>query len=500
MKILWIEDFGGKLAPSKVVVEMFEEFFQGVELKDAYVEDDPDVAAQLRGLFGRHTLHEIHVCKSYVEWKKVDEQHAGDFDIALIDINLGSEPTSRDEMPDGINSPDFDNRAGFYIYHQLIRRGFPDDNIAFFTGEGQSLKEFAGYCGDIFLEKPAHCFEKNPAHFKQLRRWLAEKAAQPALILRRGAIDGCRFMKERVQAIETQNLEARLVFYKTTVRNIKADPETYRRETIDYLTRLERFFLPQQNYDRADFLSLFTKELVAKWGEESKGHFIRAKEPPRFKTWLEEQFHKTSQFQMKTLRNWSYHGQLSADLTAKEVAYFFMLAMRSWVASDLNEILRYEELLSNLFTKLPEAELNRLVNSGLEFYLERSYEQLRALHTELLRQIRVSPEERRVSNGLSRRVDNYFLALFRELSEALEWLDPGAFEFYQRRIKEASLGLFYQSFWHGLFPLQIKTTFYANLQSVKFNVEPLPEAFLSFLGRSIFKECFEERATSVNVA
>jgi len=500
MKILWVEDFGGKLARSKVVVEMFEELFQEIQLKEAYVEDDPDVAAQLRELFSKHTLHEIHVCKSYVEWKKVDEQHAGDFDIALIDINLGSEPTSADDMPEGISNPDFDNRAGFYIYHQLIKRGFPDNNIAFFTGEGQSLKEFASYCGDIFLEKPAHCFEKNPAHFKQLRRWLSEKAGQQSLILRRGIIEGCGFMKERVKAIDSPVLESRLIFYKTTARNVNADPEAYRRETIDYLTRLERFFLPHQRYDQADTFNLFTKELVAKWGEESYGHFIRAKETPRFRTWLEDQFHKTSQFQMKMLRNWSSHVLLSPDLTAKEIAYFFMLAMRSWVESDLSEVFRYEEILSTLYTKLPELELNRLINSGLEFYLERSYEQLRTLHADVLRHIKTSPEEKRGAYSLNRRIDNYFLALFKELGEAVEWLDPGVFEFYQRKIKEASLGLFYQSFLHGLFPLQIKTTFYANLQSVKFNVETLPKSFLSFLGQATFKEGFEEKVVSANVA
>jgi hypothetical protein len=500
MKILWVEDFGDKLARSTIVIEIFEDLFEGVALKKVYNSDNPQVEAQLPELFREHTLHEIYVCQSYVEWKKVDEQHAGDFDVALIDINLVSYQTPSDEMPEGIDHPEFDKKAGFYIYHQLIKRGFPDANIAFFTGQKQSLKDFARYCGDIFLDRPAHCFEKSPAHFIQLRRWLSEKAGQQSLILRRGIIEGCRFMKERVKAIDSQELEARLIFYKTTVRNINADPEAYRRETINYLTRLERFFLPHQSYDKADLFNQFTKELVAKWGEESRGHFIRTKGAPRSRTWLEDQFHKTAQFQMKMLRNWSSHVQLSTELTAREAAYFFMLAMRSWVESDLNEIFRYEEILSTLFPVLPEPELNRLIHSGLEFHLERSYEQLRALHTDVLRQIKVSSEEKRGAFSMSRRIDNYFLAMFRELGEALDWLDTGAFEFNLRKVRDASLGLFYQSFWHGLFPMQIKTTFYANLQSVKFNVEPLSESFLSFLGQMIFKECFEEKEVAASVA
>src|SRR4051812_48044749 len=90
MKILWVEDFGDKLAFSKIVVEIFGELFERIELKGAYNEDDPDVARQLPELFREHTLHEVYVCRSYVEWKRLDEEHGGDFDIALIDINLVS--------------------------------------------------------------------------------------------------------------------------------------------------------------------------------------------------------------------------------------------------------------------------------------------------------------------------------------------------------------------------------------------------------------------------
>lgn len=488
MKILWVEDFGGKLAPSKIVVEIFKEIFEAGELKKIYDQDNPNVAGQLPELFRKHTLHEIHVCKSYVEWKRVDEQHGGDFDIALIDINLVSHPTSNEEMPAGIKHPDFDRRAGFYIYHQLIKRGFPDANIAFFTGEGQSLKEFTRFCGDIFLDRPTHCFEKNPTQFNQLRQWLSEKESQQSLILRRGVIEGCRFMKEQVRALGSQELEARLIFYKTTLRNINADPETYRRETIDYLTRLERFFLPYPNNEHAHPLYLFVRELAAKW-EASYGHFIRAKEMPRFETRLEERFYNTAQFQMKLLRNWCVHDTLSPDLTPKEVAYFFMLAMRSWVEFDLAQILMHEKILSSLFSQLTYADLTREIRSRLEFYLEQSYGRLRTLYTDM---------KRHASEPLEyRKHDNYFLAAFKSLGEALELLDKDVFEFYKRELERASLRLFYQSYWHGLFPVYIKTFLYGNLQAVGVNLEPVPESFISFLGQLILKKSFREEGEEV---
>jgi hypothetical protein len=497
MKILWIEDFGGKAARSKIVVEIFNELFEGVRLEKEYDQDNPDVAGQLFELFRKHTLHEVYLCGSFVEWKQLDARHQGDFDIALIDINLESEPTPDDEKPEGTNRTEFDKKAGFYIYHQLIKRGFPDDNIAFFTGEGQSLKDFSHYCGDIFLDKPAHCFQKNPSNFKQLRNWLAAKTAEPSLILRRGVIDGCRFMKAKIEALEASDLESQLIFYKTTPNNASGDAESLRRRSLDYMTRLQRLILLPHANDKTA-LYRFTRELAAHW-EESTGYFMRTKPAPRFGAWLEAQFHNTAQFQMRMLRNWTSHPLLSTELTPKEIAYFFMLAMRSLIETKLSEIAPYEEVLLTLFTTMPDLELNRLLTYGLEFHLEQSYEQLRALHTDLLRHVKPSAEDAR-GVGPNRRIDNYFLALFKETGELVQVLRPDLREFDLSRIRAISLRLFYQSFWHGLFPLQIKSTYYANLQSFKFNLEPLQASFLSCLGRAVFEECFRENEASLNVA
>jgi hypothetical protein len=165
MKILWVEDFGPPLSRSEIIEEIFAEFFTGIDLGREYHEDEGDTNAQLARLFARHTLHEIYVCESYVEWKKADSEHAGDFDLVLIDIRLNSLVTPLKERPKGFDSPDFDEKAGFYIYNQLVRRGFPDDHIAFFTAEGQSLKQFGEYCGSIMQDRPAQCFQKTPAHY-----------------------------------------------------------------------------------------------------------------------------------------------------------------------------------------------------------------------------------------------------------------------------------------------------------------------------------------------
>jgi hypothetical protein len=225
---------------------------------------------------------------------------------------------------------------------------------------------------------------------------------------------------------------------------------------------------------------------------------VRGKVAPQFGSWLEEQFHKTAHFQMKMLRNWSSHRLLSPEVSAREIAYFFMLAMRALVQSDLSEIARYERVLSTLFINLSDLELTRLMNSALAFHLESSYEQLKVLHKDVLRLAKESSDGRKAPNNLNRRIDNYFLGIFRELGEVLNWLEqveqvePAVLAFHRQRIKEVSLRLFYQSFWHGLFPMEIQTTFYADLQRVKFYIEPFQHSFINFIGQAIFEECFKE--------
>ena len=177
MKILWIEDFSG-LPRDKIIIEVFSGLIPKNIFFNEYDMDSPDTQAQLSNLFEKYTPHQIYLCESYSQWKSVYEQHGGHFDIALIDINLDAYQTPADEIPEGIHSRGFDSRAGFYIYHQLIKHGFLNENIAFFTGEGQTLEEFTKYCRDIFLEGPQHCFEKNPTHFEMVRAWIKSRAIQ----------------------------------------------------------------------------------------------------------------------------------------------------------------------------------------------------------------------------------------------------------------------------------------------------------------------------------
>ena len=179
MKILWVEDFGGELEPLQNIIEVFSGLIplDIDDLRREFDPDDEDSIGQLVNLIENHTPHELHVCNSYVEWKEVCERQAGDFDVVLVDIDLTSYPTPSDARPEGVG-PKFDEKAGLYIYHQLIKRGVPDRNIALLTGERGMLADFLQHCDEIMLARPKNVFEKTPLQFKALNEWIVQKSRQ----------------------------------------------------------------------------------------------------------------------------------------------------------------------------------------------------------------------------------------------------------------------------------------------------------------------------------
>jgi hypothetical protein len=472
MKLLWIEDFGSGVAGSKLAIDMFGDLIPK-SIFDGEYNHDEEVWTELPRLFEKHTIHRIYICKSYLEWEKVYGDHNGDFDIIFIDINLESYKTPKSKLP--IKYLNFDKKAGFYIYNQLIKDGFPEGNIVFFTAEGNTLKSFERMCGDMLTDKPKNAFEKKSTHYERLRKWITKKINSRYYILRRGIIEGCRFLKKELENTKTNDLEQRLLFYKTTSDVVFHDPEIYQKEASDYLTKLENFLPLKPLADKTDIYELFLKELAGKWGKSS-GYFRREKELPQTTSRLEDNFYKTSQFLMKMLRNWTAHDKISFKVSESEVAYFFMLGMRSWIKLDISNLYEYEKIFSNVFNSLSPQEMNK-IDSKIENHLDESFYEL------------LSEFKRKPDFGSQ---DNYFLSLLKEYGEAPEKYEGNFYGILREEVRSRSLRLFYQSFWHGLFPLWIKSN-YGNFQSVNFDIESIPpNSFLYLLGRLIFKYSFDK--------
>jgi len=145
MKILWIEDFGAGDKKNPDPESLAKSIFQEILTKPVFddLDEDEDFVEQFSSLVKQHTIHEIEICKNYKTWKNRFEKNF-DFDIMLIDINL-EEGSSSEDIPEGF-PPNFHKKAGFYIYHEILKKGVPDNNIAFFTGETGSYSEFESNC------------------------------------------------------------------------------------------------------------------------------------------------------------------------------------------------------------------------------------------------------------------------------------------------------------------------------------------------------------------
>jgi len=478
MKILWIEDFGGGLVPSKIIIEMFSNLIPKDIFDDVEDVDIEYVLNDLPDLFEKHTLHQIFICKSFIEWDSTFTKHNGDFDLIIIDINLESYQTPDSKKPDQYRAnTDFDKKAGLYIYNRLIRDGFPDDNIAFFTGEEFTLRDFQDDCESAFIDIPKNTYEKKPVGFQGLRDWIDNKQKTDYIALRRGVIEGCQYLKRQLDRIEDNELEENMLFYKTTSFHVSNNYNYFRQSLIDYLDRIENFFPLRNDKNNKHKFIMFLKELTEKW-EKSLGYFHSKKEHPKTLSRLEDKFLYTCQRQMKILRNWSSHSLISNNLAEQELAYYYIVAMRSCLLFDISEIHRYERLLSSIFDPFPSEKMDDWLNSSLETNLFNSY-------SDLVKEIK---EIDRPNHNNA----NYFIELCNNYGKTPTRHEGNLSQIIKKEVAKKSLMLLYQIYWHGLFPLWLNYNQSNEYPAPNFDIESISQnSFLYFLGKLIVTKSFD---------
>ena len=290
------------------------------------------------------------------------------------------------------------------------------------------------------------------------------------MTLRRGIIEACESMIEKVKHVREEDLEEFLLFYHTTEITISHGQRNY---AIDYLAKLKVFFPLNPPPNKQYLYSLFLKELAADW-EISSGYFIS---DIRFSSQMEYKFKRNCQAQMKLLRNWTAHNLISPDLQEQDVAYLFMLAMRSWFNLPLeqnSDVYAYERILATLFQSV-----QTLSDETIHQNLTDSYSQLIKMYETSSRNLIISNDQFRD-----------LMRFFGELASK----DPNM----KLHVQKQSLSLFYQSFWHGVFPTRhsrIKTASTRGGLSVKIYIDFYDEQiynynFLVFLGKAIWRNSF----------
>jgi hypothetical protein len=338
MKILWIEDFG-KITDSFSAVQSCFQDSLGESLLAKWDRDEIDIQRDPKALLNfcrdHQAWHEVMLCRDYHGFAEIiaGVDLLQDIDVVLVDINLSNRVDKDKEIPPAYKHEE----GGFYIYNELLRKGFPEDNICFLTGEENTLKAFLEQCQKLSMPEPLHSYEKNDTGYAKLRAWLKEKQSNPYLTLRRGIIEGCRHI---LSQLDSRPVDEVIRFHQFLETKQASEIVT---DMQDYLRILQNFLpLRQPDQQQLGYLyKLFVRTLAHEW-EAAKPALVQdaENEPLQAFGWI-----------MKNVRNWSAHKNLFANLSEKEVAFLCLINLRSMFQLDSADLWPFEKGLLGLFDK-----------------------------------------------------------------------------------------------------------------------------------------------------
>jgi len=362
MNILWIEDFGANLNARQITaINLFKNLIPDRVFDEHWDRDAPDLFRDpnyLSQFFQVHSLvHNVTLLRHYGEFAEL-EHVVTDYDAIAIDINLSRNVPKDVPVPAGYADGDaFHKQAGIYIFNQLVRSGFPDSQICFLTGEkGSTFSEFEEHCRKAFIPRPT-AFNKDDAGYAEFRAWLDTHRQSNYTTLRRGVIEGCKFLKQLIAD------ETRIQFGEFL------DAGTISKSSIDdYLSLLSICLPVKQPSDMhlALSLRLQARAIAHVWENKARpgniGH---------------DQLRGRSTV-MKLARNWMAHSDALNAIEPADVAFLFLVNMRAMFRME-PPANRFERILLSVLSdgdSLPgKQELHRK--------LEESYRGLVAFYRQL---------------------------------------------------------------------------------------------------------------------
>lgn len=332
---LWVEDFDNNAETTAKYV------FGG--LKDA-----GHLSGDKRKIKRDLKPEGIYIEFSFQDGLDFIQNKLGDIDYIILDIDLpafaGSEPNknvlallekwhgyqkqddkSKDEELLGLSAKELRQIAGYYLYTELILKlGFPEHHILFCSNHGENVTSIREAFNSAKIELPS-IHRKSDS--EEIQEWIRTCYENSYSKLRRGIIEGCRYLK---------NLSEDKLLFKEFIK----DPEKKLNleDVQDYLDVLEKF-LPLCNRENNDttLYKLFIRILAHEWEAAEPKQLNSQKELYAF-SWI-----------MKMARNWLAHSKVFEQLTPQDVAYLFIVNMRAMF--DLGDnLLPYEKHLLSLFT------------------------------------------------------------------------------------------------------------------------------------------------------
>ena len=332
---LWIEDFenSAKVTATEVLggINTDEQLF-------------PDNKQQLKKDL---KAHGIYVELSFQDGLGFIRQNLNQIDYIILDIDLAAyskgdelntdvlalletfqdykklSNETEDEQLLGEECAKLKALAGYYLYTELVvELGFPKQHILFCSNHGENSLSTRDAFKTAKIALPT-IYEKSDF---RVQAWVKSSYENPYSRLRRGIIEGCRYLKSLP--------EDKLQFNAFIKDN---DKQVNIIDIHDYLDVLGNFLLLREPSDKAALYKLFIRTLAHEWEGAEPKTINKQNELFAF-AWI-----------MKMSRNWLAHSKVFEQLTDQDVAYLFIVNMRAMF--DLGEkLLPYEKHLLSLFT------------------------------------------------------------------------------------------------------------------------------------------------------
>ncbi len=209
--------------------------------------------------------------------------------------------------------------AGFYLYTRLVvELGFPKQHILFCSNHGDNTKTIQEAFKTAKIYLPKIHLKSDP----DVQIWVKNRYENAYSRLRRGIIEGCRFLIDKPLRFERYSAD-------------KEKPAIL--DAQNYLAILSGFFQLNEPEKLSTTYKLFVRTLAHEWDEAVKPRKLDKDQASLAFSWI-----------MKMTRNWSAHSTVFEQLFARDVAFLFMVNMRAMF--DLGaQLAPYERYLLMLF-------------------------------------------------------------------------------------------------------------------------------------------------------
>jgi len=357
MNIAWIEDDLSHIKKGvKLYVELLDrknntKLIKENEFREFY---NPNKefphSKSLKEWFEKNSLSSLNWFETYASMKeRIDDlakRCVNEWDVVIIDLNLVN---FFDQKKYAVKA----EVAGFALYVQLLRSGFPCDNIVFFTANANDTDALNVIAKELGIPTPQYLAKESEDEL--LTAWLSKHLENKELILRRGILDGCSHLLSQLQGKSMNEFRINDCAYD--------EDGKIEIEALSNWLQIWPKLLPELSGARvSNSYSPFVLTLLSLWDKKAKkieSSNTSMAQSPLAKD--KDRGFTVIPYLLTHARNWSAHGKALHDASPEIVSFMFLLAGRGLIKRQ-PEPDRHEKILLSIFPNqvgyVKEADLN----------------------------------------------------------------------------------------------------------------------------------------------